>query len=285
MPKRSTDIVSGFFSEQESDWFTKKDIYDHSGRLLLSKGQRITGETKRKLQKLGVFLPEKSDDLDDKPDAILAQAVQTFGARKNIRNAHITEQTYRILTAIAFESKDKPWWMYVNALSNYVEWIYTHSIDVAMISLMVAIELGYSDKELWDLGLGAFLHDIGKLLVPKSIIQKPGPLTDMEMFTIQQHCELGMSSLKPFNLPKECTDIVLQHHEHLDGSGYPQGLKGNEITRNAQIVMIAEILDGISSPRPYKQAQTIYAAINILTSDERKYPQELVFILANVLEL
>ncbi|QDR79635.1 HD-GYP domain-containing protein [Sporomusa termitida] len=285
MTKRSTEIISECFTEQESACFTKKDIYDSNGRLLLSNGQRITSEIIRKLQKLGAFLPEKSGDSADKPDVILAQAVQTFGARKNIRNDRITEQTYRILTAIVFESKDKPWWMYVNALSNYVQWLYTHSIDVAIISLMVAVELGYSEKEQGDLGLGAMMHDIGKLLVPKSIIQKPGPLTDMEMFTIQQHCELGMSSLKPFNLPEECTDIVLQHHEHLDGSGYPQGLKGDEIARNAQIVMIAEMLDGISSPRPYKQAQTIHAAIDILKSDEKKYPQELVLLLAKVLGL
>jgi putative nucleotidyltransferase with HDIG domain len=278
-------IVSEIFSEKDLECFTKKDIYDDSGRLLLSKGHKVSGNAKRTLQKFGAFLPEKSDDLNNKPDGILSPIIHTFGARKNISDNRIMEQPHRILTSILFSSKDKPWWIYVNALSNYVEWIYTHSIDVAMISLMLAIELGYSDKEQWELGLGAFLHDVGMLLIPESIIQKPGPLTDMERLCIRQHCELGISSLKSFNLPKACTDIVLQHHEHPDGSGYPKGLKDNEISRNAQIVMIADTLDRISSPQPYSQAQTINAAINILKNDERKYPQELVFSLGRVLEL
>ena len=66
-------------------------------------------------------------------------------------------------------------------MSNYVDWLYTHSVDVAIISLMMAAELGYSDEELFNIGLGTLLHDIGKLLIPKSIIQKPESLTDMEM--------------------------------------------------------------------------------------------------------
>lgn len=128
------------------------------------------------------------------------------------------------------------------------------------------------------------MHDIGKMLVLKPIIQKPGPLNYIEKIYMQQHCELGVSSLEPYNLPKECTDIVLQHHERLDGSGYPKGLKGDEIYRNARIVMIADVVDAITSGRPYKQSQEMNVAIKMLRSDEKKYSQELISVLEKILE-
>ena len=127
------------------------------------------------------------------------------------------------------------------------------------------------------------MHDVGKLLVPKSIIQKPESLTDVEMSIVKQHCELGMSSLEGYNLPKEYLDIVLQHHERLDGSGYPQGLKGDEICRNARIVMIADSIESITSYRPFRQPQSMETAIGKLRDDEEKFPQELVILLEKIL--
>ena len=203
----------------------------------------------------------------------------------NIRDSRILEKPNEILINIIFESQNKPWWIYVNALSNYVDWLYTHSIDVAMISLMMAVELGYKDEDLTNLGIGTLLHDVGKLLVPKSIIQKPEGLTETEMSLVRQHSELGMSSLESFNLPKEYTDIVMQHHERLDGSGYPKGLKGDEICRSARIVMIADAVDSITSYRPYRQPQTMQAAIRELRNEKERYPQEFVSLLEMILDL
>jgi len=148
---------------------------------------------------------------------------------------------------------------------------------------MMAIELGYSDEELFNIGLGTLLHDVGKLLIPKSIIQKPESLTDMEMSLIKQHCELGRSSLEGLNFPKEYTDIVMQHYERLDGSGYPKGLKGDEICRNAKIVMIADSVDSTTYNRPYRQPQTMDVAIKKLRDEKEKYPQEFISLLEKIL--
>jgi putative nucleotidyltransferase with HDIG domain len=264
--------------------FANENIYDKNGTLLLAKGQKTTDAVVAKLKKLGSYKPEEPINFDVKQSVVTSPIAQAFGERMNIRDDHVLKYPNKVLSTIIFESKTKPWWIYVNALSNYVDWLYTHSIDVAIISLMIAEELGYTDEELWNIGLGAFMHDVGKLLIPKLIIQKPGSLNDMEMVYIRQHCELGMSSLEPYCLPKECTDIVLQHHERLDGSGYPKGLKGDEICRNARIAMIADAVDAITSGRPYKQAQEMDAAIKILRSDEEKYSQELVSLLEKILE-
>lgn len=262
-----------------SGHIANEDIYDGNGILLLSKGQEITDAVMAKLTKLGSYRPRKERANFTVKESVTSPNSQSLGEIVSILGYRVSKYPSQILSTIVFESKSKPWWIYVNTLGNYVDWLYTHSIDVAIISLMIAEEIGYTEKELWDLGLGAFLHDVGKLLIPKPIIQKPGPLNNMEMIHMQQHCELGASSLEPLGLPKGCTDIVLQHHERLDGSGYPTGLKGAEICLNARIVMIADAVDAITSGRPYKQTQDLDAAIGILRSEVGKYSQELLTIL------
>ena len=266
-----------------SENLTNENIYDKNGILLLAKGKKTTDAVISKLKKLGSYKPEEPINFEVKQSVVTSPIAQAFGEKMNIRDDRVLKYPNKVLSTIIFESKTKPWWIYVNALSNYVDWLYTHSIDVAIISLMIAEELGYTDEELWNIGLGAFLHDVGKLLIPKSIIQKPGSLNNTEMVYIRQHCELGMSSLESYCLTKECTDIVLQHHERLDGSGYPKGLKRDEICYNARIVMIADVVDAITSSRPYKPAQEMDAAIKILRSDEGKYSKELVSVLEKIL--
>jgi len=264
--------------------FAKKDIYDKNGVLLLAKGQKTTDAVIAKLKKRGCYEQEATINSDVEQSVATLPIALALGERMNIRNDRALEYSNKVLSTVIFESKTKPWWMFVNALGNYLDWLYTHSIDVAVISLMIAVELRCNDEELWNIGLGAFLHDVGKLLIPKPIMQKPGPLNDMEMDYMRQHCELGKSSLEPFRLPKECTDIVLQHHERLDGSGYPKGLKGDKICRNARIVMIADVVDAITSGRPYKPVQEMDAAIKILRNDEGKYSKEFVSVLEKILE-
>ena len=266
-----------------SEEFVEENIYDKNGVLLLAKGQKTTAAMKKKLKKIGINKPTEYANLDHQKSAVASSITHMVEEKMSIRDERILTYSNKVLSSIIFESKTEPWWIYVNALSNYVDWLYTHSIDVAIISLTIAGELGYSYDELWNIGLGAFLHDIGKLLVPKRIIQKPGPLNSTEMVYMRQHCELGASSLESCCLPRECTDIILQHHERLDGSGYPQGLKGDEISRNAKIVMIADAVDAITSGRPYKESQKMPAAINILKTEEGKYSREFIFVLEKIL--
>lgn len=266
-----------------SEYLAKDDILDKEGRVLLSKGQKITDEIIVRLNRHGSYKLEEMIELKDKQSVVLTPTTNEFIGRMNIRDDRILEQPNKVLSTIIFESKTESWWLYINALSNYIDWLYTHSIDVAMISLMLAVELGYSDEELFSIGLGALLHDVGKLLVPKSIIQKRGELSDMEMSFIRQHCELGVSSLEGFNIPEEYTNVVLQHHERIDGSGYPKGLKEDEICRNARIVMVADAVDAITSFRPYRQPRKLDVAIRELKNEGERYPQELISVLEKML--
>lgn len=270
--------------------------------MLISKGQKVSGEVIQKIRRFtGVFKisPDsfeiwnganskremfchnesgngisnevKLNNICNSPEESCKcdEVIQSFGQRKGIRNERILEKPNKLLSSIIFESKNEPWWIYINALANRLSWLYTHSIDVAMMSLIIAVELGYGEKQLYNLGLGALMHDVGKLLLPKEIIEKQEPLSITEEILIQQHCELGVSSLVSFNLPHECTNIVMQHHERLDGSGYPKGLKDNEISLDSRIVMIADAIDTISAGRPSRpDVYGLDEAIRIIKSEE-----------------
>lgn len=266
-----------------------RDIYDKNQILLLKKGQRITREVKLNLKKhWGLDMKEISNPkdkrkLNNKSENVLEVADQAYKIRMKIRYFHTLEQASKILNTIIFEMKHEPWWIHVNALGNYVDWIYTHSINVGLISLMLSIELGYSGDDLFDIGLGSFLHDIGKILIPKSILEKTEPLTETEMRLVRQHCELGLSSLESYNLSEICKDIIMQHHEKLNKSGYPRGLKGEDISHFAKIVMVANALDLITTDGSHNKIKDINTAINILKENGDKYPQNIVFLLENMM--
>jgi putative nucleotidyltransferase with HDIG domain len=264
------------------DIYAKENYYDKNGLLLLAKGQKITEGMMKKLESHAVFA-ETSNSLNFSGSLMVTQSANEIMDKMDIHNETVVEEATEVLTSVIFESRKEPWFIVSNALSNYVDWVYTHSINVAIISLMIAVESGYSDEDLWNIGLGAFLHDVGKMLIPKTIIQKPAALDEQEMSIMKQHCELGVYSLEPYGLPKETIDTILQHHERIDGSGYPKGLKEDHISRDAKIVMVADVVDAVTSFRPYRSPRTLDEAVNALKSKPYKYPQETVAILETIL--
>jgi putative nucleotidyltransferase with HDIG domain len=129
-----------------------------------------------------------------------------------------------------------------------------HSQRVCGYALEIARAMGWSDKQLGSLARGAYLHDIGKLGVPDGILLKPGPLTAEERRLMQQHAQIGFDLVKDIPFLADAAEIVLMHHERFDGSGYPRGLKGEEILLSARVFAIADTLDAITSERPYQRA-------------------------------
>ncbi|SRR6266704_1542113 len=129
-----------------------------------------------------------------------------------------------------------------------------HSQRVCRYSLEIAQAMGWQEKELGSLARGAYLHDIGKLGVPDGILLKPGPLTADERKVMQRHSQIGFDLIKDIPFLADAAEIVLMHHERFDGSGYPRGLKGEEILLSARIFAISDTLDAITSERPYQRA-------------------------------
>ena len=132
--------------------------------------------------------------------------------------------------------------------------IYTHSVNVAMISTVCGIGMGLSDQELKELATTAMLHDIGKLAIPDEILNKPGKLNDDEMELMKSHSQLGATILDQTSaLTNEMKKSILMHHENYDGSGYPTGAKGEEIPLYARIIHVADVYDAMIQKRSYKK--------------------------------
>ncbi|HLS28507.1 MAG TPA: HD domain-containing phosphohydrolase [Opitutales bacterium] len=131
-----------------------------------------------------------------------------------------------------------------------------HSERVAEITTILAETLGVDGEELVDIKTGAFLHDIGKVAIPDAILQKPGALDKKEWEIMKTHPEIGYSILSNNPRMAAAAEIVYSHHERFDGSGYPRGLKGEEIPRGARIFAVADAYDAIRFERPYSPART-----------------------------
>jgi len=131
-----------------------------------------------------------------------------------------------------------------------------HSQRVCRYSLELGRGLGLSGEALDVIARGGYLHDIGKLGIPDSILLKPGPLNPQEWRVMRQHAQIGFDLVQGIPFLAEAADIILAHHERYDGSGYPRGLRGDEIPLGARIFAVADSFDAITSDRPYRRAST-----------------------------
>ena len=148
--------------------------------------------------------------------------------------------------------------------------ISTHSVNVGIFSLLLSKALfkGSDAHDMLELGAGFFLHDIGKVRIDPDILYKPGKLTDGEMTIMRTHPYLGQKLLSDANqLTDECNTIVMQHHERENGTGYPHGLKGDEIHAYGRICSIADVYDAITAERPYRLRLDSFHALKIMRDE------------------
>ncbi len=139
-----------------------------------------------------------------------------------------------------------------------------HSLRVAKYTAMLAKKLGYDNDTVEKYFDVALLHDIGKVDISRSILNKPGPLTDEEMAIIRTHPGTGYDFLKGISTFPELADGAYAHHERPDGTGYPRGLKGDAIPRVAQIIAVADTFDAMYSDRPYRKRMNFDCAVSII---------------------
>lgn len=139
-----------------------------------------------------------------------------------------------------------------------------HQSNVAIISAAIAEAMELPSEQIYGIRLGAIVHDIGKIAVPAEILSKPGKLNAAELAMVKMHATLGAEIFKEVELPWPVLDIIEQHHERMDGSGYPYGLVGNAICLEARIVAVADTFDAMASDRPYRHAPGKDAATEVL---------------------
>ena len=144
---------------------------------------------------------------------------------------------------------------------------HTHCQRVIFYSLTLGRMTGLSERELVTLERGVFLHDIGKIHIPDSVLLKPGQLSPTEWAVMQQHSTIGFDMLRHNPLLTEAAEIVLMHHERYNGSGYPLGLKGEDIPLGARICAIADTFDALTSVRPYRTPMSFEDACSYINSE------------------
>lgn len=157
----------------------------------------------------------------------------------------------------------------LQAVSNMVEqrdpYTAGHERRVGIIAADIAREMGWEEEKCRELQLIGLVHDIGKIGIPAEILSKPSRLTSLEYEIVKGHVERGYEILKNVKFPLPIAEIIHQHHERMDGSGYPQGLKGEQILPEARILAVADVIESMASHRPYRPALGIEAAIREIT--------------------
>ena len=160
-----------------------------------------------------------------------------------------------------------------------------HQRRVAELASGIAEKMGFSPNRVKGIRMAGIIHDLGKISVPAEILSKPGSLSDMEFALIKAHPRLAYDILKGIEFPWPIAEIAYQHHERMDGSGYPRGLKGEEILPEARILCVADVVEAMSSHRPYRPALGIEAAVAEIQSQRgRRYDAKVVDACIHVLK-
>lgn len=253
-----------FIDRVKQDDVLSKSILTNDGHVLLRAGVKLNSSYINKLKELGVFYVYVNDErLEDVvEDERLTELKQvTIRSMSNImKNVYdcnrkeLKESLNRVEDMISYviESGDVNKNLYdIQTFDNYT---YVHSLDTCIMAAFLGMSLKLNEWDLKKLGIGAILHDIGKIQVPVELLNKQGRLTEDEFIEVKRHTILGAEILKKnITMPDAVIKIVEQHHERIDGRGYPHGLKGAQISRFAKIVCICDVYDAVSNDRCYRK--------------------------------
>jgi HD-GYP domain-containing protein (c-di-GMP phosphodiesterase class II) len=159
-----------------------------------------------------------------------------------------------------------------------------HSFRVARISVSIGKYMQLRESQLADLEIAAYMHDLGKIGIRDAVLGKPGKLTEEEFNEIKEHPVFTNEFLQPINLPEFVMDAAVHHHERLDGSGYPNGLCGRQISPFARIIAVADVFDALTSERPYRPAMSVENSLKILCEGiDSKFDRQVVLALLSAL--
>lgn len=242
-----------------------KSILTDEGQILLKAGVKLTQNYINKLKELNVlYLYVKDDRLDDVnvEDEKLTELKQaTIKTMSNITKGLCGGDDIQFkqslsavdnLISYIIEIGDVDKSLY--DIKTYDNYTYMHSLDTCIMAAFLGITSGFSKWDLKELGVGAILHDIGKTKIPLSIINKHGKLTKDEFSEIKKHTIYGGKMLrKNIAVPDSVINIVEQHHERVDGTGYPYGLSGGQISKFAKLVCLCDVYDAVSNDRCYRK--------------------------------
>ncbi|MCK8823631.1 HD-GYP domain-containing protein [Fuchsiella alkaliacetigena] len=259
-----------------------KPVASTEGVVFLNKGVALKENYINKLKEKNVpavFIKDREIPAVDEPTVISQKTrKKTVLAVKNcmqaVRNHNkldIKDVSNAANSLIDELQQNKDALVHLNDIRAYNEYTFGHSIDVAILSLMTAMKLNYNQLELKKLAIGTLLHDIGKTKIDEDILMKPGQLTGQEFAEVKKHANIGYNILRNNEeVSIISAHVAYQHHERYNGSGYPRGLKEEQILEIAQIAAVADAYDAITTDRVYKEALPPYKAIQIIKEERDK---------------
>lgn len=264
-----------------------KNIYTDKGTVLIGVGVSLTERMIESLKGRNVphlYIKDKAtedlDIIDDVPLELRVEASavihETFNQLQAADNKWAKAFDHSNVDKLQKVFKDLIYELRVNknvmslltSVFVHDNYIFSHSVNVTIYTLAMAIKLGYNEKQLNEIALGGVFHDIGKTKIPVSLLNKKGKLSDEEFAIIKNHSEYGFEILrKQSNISLLSAHCAYQHHEKLNGMGYPRGLKGDEIHPYAKIMAVADVFDALTSTRSYRNAMLPHEAIEVLFTE------------------
>ena len=284
---RTRELKNGMIIDQS--------LIDRTGRILIARGTLMDDYLIESLLKLGVtsvYIREGEEDPED--ENISPQTLETIeklkvpdrakvklseSVKKRVSEGiqylfsntsteaftdtanHIANDLMKAISdndAIAID---------ISALKVSDEYTFKHSVDVATMAMVIAKKHGMSEKEIQEIGISGLLHDVGKSQIPNEILNKAGRLTEEEFALMKQHSLFGFKILKEKDSISQAISLgVLQHHEKINGQGYPLGLKADQISPYAKVLSVADVYDALVTERPYKKAFSQNDAVEIIMS-------------------
>lgn len=241
-----------------------KPIYSLDGIALLSEGVAMSEEIRERLKRGGINEIFVEDDLSqgiEIPSAVKEELVQDVkgkvktmlsvpSIKSSVDGIRIAEIVEKLIDAILNSGEIIAHLSDIRTIDDYT---FSHSVNVSILSIITGLGMGIRGEALKELGMGAIMHDVGKLMIPNEILQKPDMLNNLEFAEVKKHTYFGFELLSRVrDMTPAAANIALSHHERIDGSGYPYSLKGTDIQLNARIVAIADVYDALTSDRVYR---------------------------------
>lgn len=260
-----------------SEMILENDVYARSGNLLISEGTKLTDALIAKLIEFNIksvrikdIRPENTDykDFEKKYEQSIDKIKDSFKVARYQKTVNISEFENIIDGLLDNAKSGRGILSYMKLIEQKDEYTLQHSINVSITAMLMGKWLNYSEQDIKTLGTSAILHDIGKLFIPDSILNKSAKLNEAEFKIMKSHSMLGYNLLRDSNVKSDVIlNAVLTHHERFNGNGYPFGLKGYKISEFARIIAICDVFDAVTSNRVYKQKENPLEGLRVIFDD------------------
>lgn len=260
----------------EAGMVAARNVHSAEGRLLVTKETVLSEAMVANIQKTSLgsiyvrnplFQDIEAEEVvteDNRRKAVMAlKSAITAYQKTKVLDIQPLKKVLRELVVEIIRNRDSM--IHQLDMRTYQDYIYAHSVNTCVLSVLIAVNLDYPEGKLTDLALGTMLHDIGMMMLPDALLMKMGNLTPEESKQVQQHPEDGFNILRTVReIPITVAHIAYQHHERVDGKGYPRNLTADKILEFAKVAAVADTFDALVSDRPYRKGMVPHEAYEVM---------------------